>query len=172
MRFISWIGAQLAQGIVQAVLVVIVTAIAPVWAFVSAAPGYQIFLATLVSLAVSLVIVEKIRALIKAIGRTATLHLQVFNDNRYPALIREENMFRWYVLRNIFVVHKPDGNLENHETVTLFISFLNDVRIGTLEVKSDSPMPLYETKEYNQRFAIVHFAAALPIGTLEIKVGA
>jgi hypothetical protein len=58
-------------------------------------------------------------------------------------------------------------------TVTIiFLSFVNDVRITSIEISSEGfVLPRYEVKEYNQRYAIIAFSNALPLGVLDIKVG-
>jgi len=53
----------------------------------------------------------------------------------------------------------------------LFVTFEDDVVIRTLVVQSpDMLLPIYEVKEFNQRYAIIHFAANVPAGTLEVMV--
>jgi hypothetical protein len=66
----------------------------------------------------------------------------------------------------------PDGSPLAVESVNFFVSFDRDVLIKTLEISSpDFKLPRHETKEYNQRFAIVTFDGPLPMGTLELKAG-
>jgi hypothetical protein len=84
-----------------------------------------------------------------------------------------ENVWRWYYLRTIVVaVEKETGKEERQDVVTtLFVNFDNPVSVGTVEVSSpDMRLPLYEVKEFNNRFAIIMFDGSLPQGTLQIDV--
>jgi sorbitol-specific phosphotransferase system component IIA len=54
---------------------------------------------------------------------------------------------------------------------TLFVTFEDDVTVGTLNVRSpDMQLPVYEVKEFNQRYAIITFHDNVPTGTLEVQV--
>ena len=54
---------------------------------------------------------------------------------------------------------------------TLFVSFEDVVVIHTLTDRSpDMQLPIYEVKEFNQRYAIIQFMDNVPAGTLEIEV--
>jgi hypothetical protein len=60
---------------------------------------------------------------------------------------------------------------ERAVTTILFITFDVPVKVGTLEVASpDIRIPFHETKEFNNRYAIITFSGNLPTGTLEIRV--
>ena len=59
----------------------------------------------------------------------------------------------------------------NRVTSNLFINFDRPVNVGTLSVNSpDMALPMHEVKEFNNRFAIIVFNAALPSGTLNISI--
>jgi len=53
----------------------------------------------------------------------------------------------------------------------LFVSFENDVVVSTIKVRSpDMQLPVYEIKEFNQRYAIIVFSDNVQAGTLEVIV--
>lgn len=102
----------------------------------------------------------------------ALLRLHIYGDNRIPDKVSAENIFRWYYLKNAIVM-----NVQNSEqrsdvvSVTLFVTFEPDVKISTIRVSSpDIKLPLYEVKEFNQRYAIITFASDIPPGTLDVLV--
>jgi hypothetical protein len=64
----------------------------------------------------------------------------------------------------------PGGEKRIASLATLFVSFENDVAINTLVVRSpDMRLPIYEVKEFNQRYAIIVFSDEVPAGTLEVE---
>lgn len=169
---IKWISNQLAQGVVQAVVVSLITAIAPIWAIFGGAPGYLIFTLAAVTLAASLVIVQALRTLLQSANNTAFLRLQTYGDARFPFLLVGDNIFRFFYMRNGVTFMQPGGGAVTAETATLYIAFQDNVRIKTLEITSpDFKLPQHETKEYNQRYAIVFFSEPLPMGILEVEAG-
>ena len=108
-----------------------------------------------------------------ALADTEILHLHLYGDERVPTLISSNNVWRWYYLRNIIKGVTKKGKLpETIGTITiLFISFDRPVKVTTLEVRSsDTRLPTHEVKEFNNRFAIIVFSDALPMGTLEVTV--
>ena len=51
------------------------------------------------------------------------------------------------------------------------MTFEDDVAVGTLNMRSpDMQLPVYEVKEFNQRYAIITFQDNVPAGTLELEV--
>jgi hypothetical protein len=171
-KAVRTLGEWLGQGLVGAAVVAVLALIAPLWAIIAQAPGYWVFTAALVTFAAALTIVQRLRAMLVASARTASLKLQLYGDARFPTIIREDNVFRWFYLRNIVHGKAPDGSPLAVESVNFFVSFDRDVLIKTLEISSpDFKLPRHETKEYNQRFAIVAFDGPLPMGTLELKAG-
>lgn len=102
----------------------------------------------------------------------ANLRLHMFGDHRTPSHIASENIFRWYYLYyQVGGLDRKKGVVKIGAAVTLYVSFENDVQISTLVVSSpDMHLPLYEVKEFNQRFAIIFFSETVPAGTLEIHL--
>ena len=102
----------------------------------------------------------------------AFLRLHMYGDNRMPDRIADENIFRWYYLKNIIVMHGPEGQQKGEAvSATLFVTFQPEVKISTIQVRSpDVKLPIYEVKEFNQRFAIIVFAGDIGPGTLEVTV--
>jgi hypothetical protein len=100
----------------------------------------------------------------------AQLTLRIYGDSRAPERITMINIWRWYYLPTGQVVY-IDGVPRNSVNRVLFVTFQPEVKISTLTVNSpDMRLPAHEVKEFNQRYAIISFAADLPAGTLEIKV--
>lgn len=103
----------------------------------------------------------------------AELSIRVYGDERAPSNIKLVNIYRWYFLNYIGYKqgHKP-GELQAEITGhVLYINFENPVKAANLEVMSpDIKLPLYEEKQFNERFAIITFGSKLPAGTLNIIV--
>jgi hypothetical protein len=102
----------------------------------------------------------------------ASLRLHIYDDNRTPDRIAAENIFRWFYLKNIIIMQEPKAEQRSEAiSATLFVTFEPEVKISTIQVRSpDMKLPLYEVKEFNQRFAIIVFNGAIGPGTLEISV--
>jgi hypothetical protein len=107
----------------------------------------------------------------RIIAKTALLRLHVFGDHRTPDRLACENIFRWYYLQMAVHGVSTSGVARIGSFTTLFISFENDVLISTIRVRSpDMQLPVYEVKEFNQRYAIIVFSDNIPAGTLEVSV--
>ena len=108
----------------------------------------------------------------RPIAKTASLRLHIFGDHRAPERLGFENIFRWYYLQTFINIDVgPTGVTRIGRLSTLFLSFENDVMISTINVRSpDMQLPIYEVKEFNQRYAIIAFSANVPVGTLEVTV--
>lgn len=106
--------------------------------------------------------------------KTASLTLHIWGDHRAPKRVAFNNIFRWYYLQNIMNGITESGeSVTQHVMSTLFVSFEADVAISTITVQSpDMALPVYEVKEFNQRFAIIVFSGAVGPGTLEVRVTA
>jgi hypothetical protein len=90
-----------------------------------------------------------------------------YNDDRQPMRLEASNIWRWYYLKSVFIGLNKDTGKE----VMLFINFDTPVRVGTLEISSpDIRLPRHETKEFNNRFAIVVFSEVPVEGTIELRV--
>lgn len=101
----------------------------------------------------------------------ASLRLHIFGDHRTPNRLSHENIFRWFFLQMGVDGVTPQGNQRVVTFSTLFVTFEEDVAIHTLTVYSpDMQLPVYEVKEYNQRYAIIVFSDNVPAGTLDINV--
>ncbi|MGE8218474.1 MAG: hypothetical protein ACN6OU_01815 [Stenotrophomonas acidaminiphila] len=102
----------------------------------------------------------------------ALLRLHVYGDHRLPDRLAYKNIFRWFYLWTTFDGIQPDGTTQRIGSIeTLFVSFDEDVKVSTLTVRSpDAALPLYEVKEFNQRYAIITFSSAVPPCTLEVAV--
>lgn len=102
----------------------------------------------------------------------ASLRLHIYGNNRIPERVSAENIFRWYYLKNIIIMNGPNGEQRSEvASATLFVTFDPDVKISTIQVRSpDVKLPVYEVKEFNQRYAIIVFAGDIAPGTLEVSV--
>ena len=97
---------------------------------------------------------------------SAEIKFRFYGDQPIPDAIHYQNIWRWYN-HSVF-------NAESQIVLlsTIFISFDKPILIGTLKVTSpDMKLPIYEVKEYNNRFAIIVFNGQLPSGTLIISSG-
>jgi hypothetical protein len=66
---------------------------------------------------------------------------------------------------------KQDGSRDREITTSkLFISFDRPVSVGTVTIKADKPIPHYEVKEFNNRFAIIVFGEAVPECNVDVDV--
>jgi hypothetical protein len=106
----------------------------------------------------------------RVVREKASLRLHIYGDLRAPDRLAFENIFRWYYLQTrIQSFDAKKKPLEEGRLSTLFVSFEEDVAIGTLTVRSpDMRLPPYEVKDFNQRFAIITFSGHVEAGTLEI----
>lgn len=87
----------------------------------------------------------------------------------HPDRLAADNIFRWFFFQAAFNSHGPQGAQRLATIATLFVTFENDLVIHTLTVRSpDMQLPVYEVKEFNQRYAIIVFSDNVPAGTLEI----
>jgi hypothetical protein len=102
---------------------------------------------------------------------SASLRLHIFGDHRAPNALSFDNIFRWYYLQSAVISVGTQGNQRLATFGTLFVTFEDDVTVGTLNVRSpDMQLPVYEVKEFNQRYAIITFQDNVPAGTLEVQV--
>jgi hypothetical protein len=101
----------------------------------------------------------------------AELRLHVYGDNRLPERLSANNIWRWYYMHEVLVMLNQDGSKRSEIlTSKLFICFDQPVSVGTLSIKSDRPLARYEVKEFNNRFAIIHFGEAPIESNIEIDV--
>ena len=108
-----------------------------------------------------------------ALVEKAELKPRIYSDERIPIRISEQNIWRWFYLRSIIVgVDVETKKRTEHQSALLFLSFDRSVAVGTLEVTSDADalLPRHEVKEFNNRYAIIHFAEMPPAGILDITV--
>lgn len=107
----------------------------------------------------------------RPIAPTALLRLHVFGDHRTPDHLALENIFRWFYLQTAIDGVGPSGITRIGTLATLFVSFDYDVVVSTIKIRSpDIQLPIYEVKEFNQRYAIIVFSENVPAGTLEVTV--
>lgn len=109
----------------------------------------------------------------RKIRDSAYLKLHVYGDHRTPDCLSYDNIFRWYYLQmgNYGVDLQGQSRQWIAAFSMLLVTFEDDVKIHTLRVNSpDMQIPVYEVKEFNQRYAIIVFAGAVPAGTLEVIV--
>lgn len=107
----------------------------------------------------------------RTVANVASLRLHVYGDHRTPERLASENIFRWFYLQTAIDGVGPSGTTRIGTLATLFVSFENDVVISTFKIRSpDMQLPVYEVKEFNQRYAIVVFSDNVPAGTLEVMV--
>ncbi len=124
----------------------------------------------LVGLSVGLVLAGGLRHK-RPIAQTASLRFHIFGDHRTPERLAFENIFRWFYLQTAIDGVGPSSVTRIGTLATLFVSFENDVVISTIKVRSpDMQLPVYEVKEFNQRYAIIVFSDNVPAGTLEVIV--
>jgi hypothetical protein len=122
-------------------------------------------------------LLERQKAEASAVPRTAVLkerselRLHVYGDTRLPERLSADNIWRWFYMHDVLVMLNQDGSKKSEIlTSKLFISFDQPVSVGTLTVKSDKPLARYEVKEFNNRFAIIHFGEAPVESNIEIDV--
>jgi hypothetical protein len=107
----------------------------------------------------------------RPVRQRAFLRLHIFGDHRAPNRLDQENIFRWYYLQMVVNGIGPQGQQRVATWATLFLTFEDDVTINTIHVRSpDMQLPVYEVKEFNQRYAIILFSDNVPAGTLEVEV--
>lgn len=107
----------------------------------------------------------------RLIAQTALLRLHVFGDHRTPDRLAFENIFRWFYIQTAIDGVGPSGITRIGTLATLFVSFENDVVVSTIKVRSpDMQLPVYEVKEFNQRYAIIVFSDNVLAGTLEVTI--
>jgi hypothetical protein len=96
---------------------------------------------------------------------SAEIRLRYHGNTHTPDELLRQNTWRWYNL-----IHMDYSNNLEVLANCLFLSFDKPVAIGTLKITSpDMKLPLYEVKEYNNRFAIIFFSGQLPSGTLVVS---
>jgi hypothetical protein len=101
----------------------------------------------------------------------AELRIHIYDDNRLPERLSGDNIWRWYYMHEVLVMLDQDGSKRSEIlTAKLFICFDQPVSVGTLTIKSDKPLSRYEVKEFNNRFAIIHFGEAPIESNIEINV--
>jgi hypothetical protein len=99
------------------------------------------------------------------------LRLVIDNEKQAPATVFYMNVSKWCLLGQNFIrIDGEPDNDQDHGPVCLFILFDQPTKDGVLNVASDSVLPRYDIKEFNDRFAIIAFAGPIPVGTLEITV--
>src|SRR5262245_51088411 len=101
---IKLIGDWAGQGVVQSIVVALVTLIGPIWAAVAGAPGWIVYTVGIVILAAAITIAHYFRLWVRHTARTASLQLQVYGDQRKPTQIQQGNIFRWYLMTNGFSI--------------------------------------------------------------------
>jgi hypothetical protein len=101
----------------------------------------------------------------------ASLRLHMYGDTRQPDRLSYSNIWRWYHLADVLTVINQNGT-KDRELIRskLFISFDQPVIVGTMTVRADRPLPPYEVKEFNNRFAIIVFGEQLPECNVDIEV--
>jgi hypothetical protein len=106
-----------------------------------------------------------------ALKERAELRLHIYGDNRLPDRLSADNIWRWFYMHEVLVILNQDGSKKSEIlTAKLFISFDQPVSVGTLSIRSDKPLTEYEVKEFNNRFAIIHFGEAPIESNIEIDV--
>ena len=139
---------------------------APLWLLASA---YTVGI-LLIGVSIGLISAGGLRSK-KRVAPNALLRLHVFGDHRAPQLLLAENIFRWYYFQTAINQVGPQGVVQVGKLITLLVTFEDDVVIHTLRVMSpDMLLPIYEVKEFNQRYALIAFSDNVPAGTLEISV--
>src|SRR5947209_19720466 len=101
----------------------------------------------------------------------ANLRLHVYGDTRLPDRLSADNIWRWFYMHEVLVMLNQDGTKKSEIlTSKLFISFDQDLSVGTLTIRSDKPLAQCEVKEFNNRFAIIQFGEAPIESNIEIDV--
>jgi hypothetical protein len=100
------------------------------------------------------------------------LRLLIRGEEQTPRSIFYMNISKWCLFdQNFTRIDKEISRNHDGGPVCLFLLFDQPTRGEVLDVTSDSVLPHYEVKEFNDRFAIVAFAEPIPAGTLEITAG-
>jgi hypothetical protein len=100
------------------------------------------------------------------------LRLVIDNEKQAPTTVFYMNISKWCLLgQNFTRIDKEAYSDHDLGPVCLFILFDQPTKDELLNVTSDSRLPRYDIKEFNDRFAIIAFAGPIPTGTLEIIAG-
>ena len=100
------------------------------------------------------------------------LRLVIDSEKQIPTTAFYMNVSKWCMLGQDFTrIDKEADRDHGRGPVCLFILFDQPTKDEVLNVTSDSVLPRYDIKEFNDRFAIIAFAGPIPVGTLEIIVG-
>jgi hypothetical protein len=95
------------------------------------------------------------------------LRLLINGDEQVPTVVFFLNIWRWFFLGPVLSEIGTGKRVED-DPISLVVAFDRPTKVGTLQVKSDAVLPRHEIMEFNNRFAIIAFADAIPAGTLEI----
>jgi hypothetical protein len=89
------------------------------------------------------------------------LRLSIPAGDEEPLVLFYINIFKWHLLRQK-TIGLEKGTEPKTETTILLIAFNQPTSDKRLEMKSDSVLPPYQIKEFNQRFAIIAFSGPIP----------
>jgi hypothetical protein len=87
------------------------------------------------------------------------LRLSIPPGDEEPMVLFYMNIFKWHLFAQQSI--GADKAAEPKTETILLIAFNHPTSSERLEVKSDSPLPAHQIKEFNQRYAIIAFASPL-----------
>ena len=93
--------------------------------------------------------------------------LQFFASGTPPLMLSQKNLYRWYAL---------NGDLRNGNTLARIVTvtwlFDKPTYYKQIEIRSlqNIPLPQYEVKDSNDRYAIIAFMGTVPDGAIEFEL--
>jgi len=106
------------------------------------------------------------------VGKMATdLSLQFSAPNTMPVAVTQNNVWRWYALRNIFVgTDAKTKKTTEAYSWTIFISFDNPITFKQIHIDGGgSILPRYEVKDSSTRTAVIAFTGDIVGITVNIR---
>ena len=110
----------------------------------------------------------------KDLAETADLDLEFYGDGRPPTGLRHVNVWRWYFYWTPSLHMNDTATGKDIAVVSagslLFVTFEPRVGVSNMYVSAKVPIPTWEVKQFNERFAIVTFAGLMPACTITVSV--
>ncbi len=102
---------------------------------------------------------------------TTSLKLLFAGGGQIPQPQSQENIYRWYALKNITVLFDKKGNRTDVPSWTIVLTFEKDISPTYLHIKSNGQnLPLHEVKDFSPRHAVISIGGEVPPGVVELTV--